>query len=133
MALKYNPFQSKLAELKREQDRLEQKMLLCYEGSREDIREVKQALTAECQDDERRLEEMADSSRSEAVSEMAKVQLEHYRKAKESMEQSEAAALYAEFAVDHAIHAAKSALLAACIAMEMQMEIEEKEMQEDRE
>lgn len=143
MSLKYNPFQSKLQELDQEYHQMEKWIQICHIGTASELAEVKERLMQECREDEQRLKDMVASGRSQVVSSLASVQLEHFRSTADALEhvteyfqnagevdgdRAESTALYAEFALDHAMHTVRSALLAVCLAIEMQMQIEEVEV-----
>ena len=143
MSLRYNPFQSKLRELDQEYRRMEKWIQICHVGTKKEVKAVKETLLQEFREDERQMEDMVDSGRSQVVSKLAAAQLEHYRSnaialehaaeyfkqigKEEEADRAESMALYAEFAMDHAVHAVRYALLAVCSAVEMQMQIEEDE------
>ena len=136
----------KLYELEREYGRMQSRLRLCQQDGHQKIRQELQRITEEYQEDELLLLNNVENSRSPAVAALADAQLDYSRRAEKILEQelpeylrdedgsapeegaehqAEAAALYAEYAIDFAVQSMRYALMTALKAMDMQMDSEE--------
>ena len=130
MELRDGIFAVKLCELERQYGLLQTRLELCQGAGHEKIR-----------DNALLMERRAEGSRSPAVAELSSAQRDYDRRVEEILreklprlmrgeedpqeEHAEAAALYAEYAIDFASQAMRGALLAALIAIDQQMSCEE--------
>ena len=138
MKINEGMFAVKLYELERQYGRMQSRLRLC--------RQELQRVMEEYQEDELLLLNNVENSRSPAVAALAGAQLDYSRRAEEILEQelpeylrdedgsapeegakhqAEAAALYAEYAIDFAVQSMRYALMTALKAMDMQMDSEE--------
>lgn len=131
---------AKLRELEREYDPLRGRIRLCQSSDGETIRKTCQELLKRYEESEHLLLERAEGSRSPIAAALSKTELEYSKQmdeliiayvpagaeggASDGPNQAEALALYAEYAVDHAIQAARRAQLAALSAIGVQLEYE---------
>ena len=146
MKLSEGMFAVKLYELEREYGRMQSRLRLCQQDNHQKIRQELQRVMEEYQEDELLLLNNVENSRSPAVAALADAQLDYSRRAEEILEQelpeylrdedgsapeegakhqAEAAALYAEYAIDFAVQSMRYALITALKAMDMQMDSEE--------
>ena len=146
MKLGEGMFAVKLYELEREYGRMQSRLRLCQQDDHQKIRQELQRVTEEYQEDELLLMNHVENSRSPAVAALSDAQLDYSRRAEEILEQklpeylrdedgsapeegakhqAEAAALYAEYAIDFAVQSMRYALMTALKAMDMQMDTEE--------
>lgn len=146
MKLSEGMFAVKLYELEREYGRMQSRLRLCQQDNHQKIRQELQRVTEEYQEDELLLLNNVENSRSPAVAALADAQLDYSRRAEKILEQelpeylqdedgsapeegaehqAEAAALYAEYAIDFAVQSMRYALMTALKAMDMQMDSEE--------
>lgn len=146
MKLSEGMFAVKLYELEREYGRMQSRLRLCQQDGHQKIRQELQRITEEYQEDELLLLNNVENSRSPAVAALADAQLDYSRRAEKILEQelpeylrdedgsapeegaehqAEAAALYAEYAIDFAVQSMRYALMTALKAMDMQMDSEE--------
>ena len=146
MKLSEGMFAVKLYELEREYGRMKSRLRLCQQDNHQKIRQELQRVTEEYQEDELLLLNNVENSRSPAVAALADAQLDYSRRAEKILEQelpeylqdedgsapeegaehqAEAAALYAEYAIDFAVQSMRYALMTALKAMDMQMDSEE--------
>ena len=146
MKLSEGMFAVKLYELEREYGRMQSRLRLCQQDNHQKIRQELQRVTEEYQEDELLLLNNVENSRSPAVAALAGAQLDYSHRAEEILEQelpeylqdedgsapeegakhqAEAAALYAEYAIDFAVQSMRYALMTALKAMDMQMDSEE--------
>ena len=146
MELRDGMFAVKLCELEHQYGLLRSRLELCQGADHEKIRH----LLADVMDDYREnallLEQSAEGCRSPAVAELAGVQRDYSKRMEELLrdrlprlmhgeedpqeERAEAAALFAEYAIDFAAQGVRSALLAALAAMDQQMNCEEQQGKE---
>ena len=146
MKLSEGMFAVKLYELERQYGRMQSRLRLCQQDDHQKIRQELQRVMEEYQEDELLLLNNVENSRSPAVAALAGAQLDYSRRAEEILEQelpeyiqdedgsapeegakhqAEAAALYAEYAIDFAVQSMRYALMTALKAMDMQMDSEE--------
>ena len=139
-------FAVKLYELERQYARMQSRLRLCQQDDHQKIRQELQRVMEEYQEDELLLLNNVENSRSPAVAALAGAQLDYSRRAEEILEQElpeylrdedgsapeegakhqeEAAALYAEYAIDFAVQSMRYALMTGLKAMDMQMDSEE--------
>lgn len=146
MKINEGMFAVKLYELERQYGRMQSRLRLCQQDDHQKIRQELQRVMEEYQEDELLLLNNVENSRSPAVAALAGAQLDYSRRAEEILEQelpeylrdedgsapeegakhqAEAAALYAEYAIDFAVQSIRYALMTALKAMDMQMDSEE--------
>lgn len=146
MKINEGMFAVKLYELERQYGRMQSRLRLCQQDDHQKIRQELQRVMEEYQKDELLLLNNVENSRSPAVAALAGAQLDYSRRAEEILEQelpeylrdedgsapeegakhqAEAAALYAEYAIDFAVQSMRYALMTALKAMDMQMDSEE--------
>lgn len=135
-------FTSKLLELQEGCEQFRDRLCLSQSQCHGQIREEQQHLKEQLKESSRLLEQQVASSRSPAVAALAKVQLDHQRQLDSLLQgelpedlhceadtpqedRAEAAALFAEYAIDFAIQSADYALLAALNAVDLQMALDE--------
>ena len=143
MKINEGMFAVKLYELERQYGRMQSRLRLCQQDDHQKIRQELQRVMEEYQEDELLLLNNVENSRSPAVAALAGAQLDYSRRAEEILEQelpeylrdedgsapeegakhqAEAAALYAEYAIDFAVQSMRYALMTALKAMDMQMD-----------
>ena len=137
-------FATKLRELEQEHERIRSRLRLCQGEDRQQVRQELDQLTREIDETDAALQKTADTSHSPAVAELSAAQLEyedrvgrilreklprylHCSATDAASDRAEAAALYAEYAMDFAAQAMRRALQSALAAVELQLEQEEKE------
>lgn len=146
MKINEGMFAVKLYELERQYGRMQSRLRLCQQDDHQKIRQELQRVMEEYQEDELLLLNNVENSRSPAVAALADAQLDYSRRAEKILEQelpeylqdedgsapeegaehqAEAAALYAEYAIDFAVQSMRYALMTALKAMDMQMDSEE--------
>ena len=141
MELRDGIFAVKLCELERQYGLLQTRLELCQGAGHEKIRDILQDELNDYRENALLMERRAEGSRSPAVAELSSAQRDYDRRVEEILreklprlmrgeenpqeEQAEAAALYAEYAIDFASQAMRGALLAALIAIDQQMSCEE--------
>ena len=146
MKINEGMFAVKLYELERQYGRMQSRLRLCQQDDHQKIRQELQRVMEEYQEDELLLLNNVENSRSPAVAALAGAQLDYSRRAEQILEQelpeylrdedgsapeegakhqAEAAALYAEYAIDFAVQSMRYALMTALKAMDMQMDSEE--------
>ncbi len=136
MKLSEEIFAIKLYELEQQFGKLQSQLYICQQQDHSKIKQQLQNITDEYLENELLLKKSAAGSRSSTVTLLAEAQEEYLRKTRTILnqqlakqktleEQAEIAALYAEYAIDFAIHSMKNALIAALKAIDIQMEIEE--------
>lgn len=140
--VKNQVFTSKLLEVEEEYALLRRRLRQCQGQCREEICRERQLLEAQLMENRRSLEQRVTSCRSPAVAALAKVQLDHQRQLDALLQgelpqdlrceadtpqedRAEAAALFAEYAMDFAAQSTDYALLAALKAVELQLALEE--------
>ena len=143
MELREGIFAVKLCELERQYGLLQTRLELCQGADHDRLRQILQDAMNDYRENALLLEKRAEGCRSPAVAELASAQRDYTRRMEEILrdklprlmhgeedpreEQSEAAALYAEYAIDFASQAMRSALVAALMAMDQQMNCEEEQ------
>lgn len=142
MSIDHNLFTSKLNELDAEYTQMLSRLKLCYKGTMEEICDAKEELLRDCKAQESGLEEAISSSKSQAMLELSKLQLQYFQESRiavtEKLPQylnamnfptdrsrAEAMALHAEFAIDNAVQSMRYALHAALSAVELQLEADQ--------
>ena len=137
-------FATKLRELEQEHERIRSRLRLCQGEDRQQVRQELDQLTREIDETDAALRQAADTSHSPAVAALSAAQLEyedrvgrilreklprylHCAATDAASDRAEAAALYAEYAMDFAAQAMRRALQSALAAVELQLEQEEKE------
>ena len=146
MKINEGMFAVKLYELERQYGRMQSRLRLCQQDDHQKIRQELQRVMEEYQEDELLLLNNVENSRSPAVAALAGAQPDYSRRAGKILEQelpeylqdedgsapeegaehqAEAAALYAEYAIDFAVQSMRYALMTALKAMDMQMDSEE--------
>lgn len=142
MKLNQEIFAIKLYEMEQEYGTLQSRLCICGGEDHEKIRQELQKAKDEYKEQSLLLQKRIEGSRSKAVSELAAAQLEYSRKMEALLrnqvakdlhsevnsvreDEAEAAALYAEYALDFATQAMKYALLASLTAIDLQMSAEE--------
>lgn len=141
MELRDGIFAVKLCELEHQYGLLRSRLELCQGADHERVRRLLGEVLEEVRENGLLLERSAGSARSPAVAELSSAQRDYDRRVEEILreklprlmrgeedpqeEQAEAAALYAEYAIDFASQAMRGALLAALIAIDQQMSCEE--------
>lgn len=142
MKLNEGMFAIKLYELEQQYGRMQSRLRLCQQEDHPKIQQELQKATDEYKENELVLQKNVEGSRSRAVAALARTQLEYYGTVRKILEQelpdylrsenstvsedrAEAAALYAEYAIDFAVQSTRYALIAALKAMDLQMSIEE--------
>ena len=133
----------KLCELERQYGLLQTRLELCQGADHDRLRQILQDAMNDYRENALLLEKRAEGCRSPAVAELSSAQRDYDRRVEEILreklprlmrgeedpqeEQAEAAALYAEYAIDFASQAMRSALVAALMAMDQQMNCEEEQ------
>ena len=147
MGLKQGIFAVKLCELEREYGRLQSRIHLLQAKEPTQVQEELERLLDEYRERKYLLDERVQASRSPAVAALAQAQLEFAAHAEQILtddlpnemrgrnqsdaeDRAEAMSLYAEYAIDFAAQAVRSALLAALAAMDQQMNCEEQQGKE---
>lgn len=142
MGLKEGIFAIKLCELEQEYGRLQSRIRLFEEKDTAQIQGEVSRLQDEYQERKLLLDERVRSSRSSAVAELSKAQLEYGQRAERILneelpdemrgrnqscaeDQAEAMALYAEYAIDFATQVMRQALAAALSAVVLQQRAEQ--------
>ena len=87
-------FAVKLCELECEYGQLKNRICLCQQEDHDRIRRELQKITEECKENDRLLQETAESSRSPAVAELAGLQLHYTREMEEILKQRLPADMY---------------------------------------
>ena len=145
MELRDGMFAVKVCELERQYGLLQTRLELCQGADHSKIRQILQEGLDEYRENALLLEKRTEGCRSPAVAELSAAQRDYTRRVEEILreklprlmhgeedpmeEQAEAVALYAEYAIDFAGQAMRGALLAALMAMDRQMDCEEREKQ----
>ncbi|HIS68313.1 MAG TPA: hypothetical protein IAA58_02970 [Candidatus Gallacutalibacter stercoravium] len=143
-------FAIKLYELEQQYGRMQSRLHLCQTEDHSKIRQELQKSTDEYKENEILLKNNVEGSRSPAVAALAGAQLEYFQTVRRILEQelpdylhsetstspedrTEAAALYAEYAIDFAVQSARYALIAALKAIDQQMNSEEQKEEKQNE
>lgn len=141
MDLKQGIFAVKLCELERQYGLLQSRLELSQGADHQQVRRLLRDMLEDYQENALLLERSAAGCRSPAVAELASAQRDYSKRMETILreklpqlmhgeespqqEQAEAASLYAEYAIDFAVQAMRSAMLAALTAMDLQMNCEE--------
>lgn len=142
MDLDQGTFSAKFQELEPQYDRLSRCLKTCQQGGPEAIRSQLRTIAEECQKNDRLLRQCAASGRSPAVAALSLAQLSycnqveniltqelpgylHSEGSTPAQDQAEAAAVFAEYAIDSAVQAARYALWAALSALDAQNNCDE--------
>ncbi len=137
-------FSIKLQELDQQYQRLQSRLRLCQQNSHTKIQEELEKAVNEYRENEALLQKNVEGCRSQAVAALAEAQLQYFQTSEMILEQKlpdylhsetgttlenkvEAAALYAEYAIDFAVRSMRYALIAALKAIDAQMNAEETE------
>ncbi len=136
-------FAAKLDEMERQYEEMKSRIQICEQENREQIRQELEKAKEGYRQHTKMLQKGVKGSRSEAVAALTQLQLEygqkmeelrnngllnqymHVEKASQTEDRAEAAALYAEYAMDYAVQTIQYALIAALSAMDLQMSVEE--------
>ena len=124
-------FDIKLYELEQQYGRMHSRLQLLMQQGHPRIRQELENTKDEYQEAQLLLQKNVKGSRSPTVAALSGAQLDYFRTlekvlAQANLEQTEAAALYAEYAMDFATQSTRYALMAALKAMDLQMTMEEK-------
>ena len=142
MELRDGMFAVKLCELEHQYGLLRSRLELCQGADHEKIRHLLADVLDDYRENALLLEQSAEGCRSPAVAELAGVQRDYSKLLRDRLprlmhgeedpqeERAEAAALFAEYAIDFAAQGVRSALLAALAAMDQQMNCEEQQGKE---
>jgi hypothetical protein len=150
MKLNEGMFAVKLYELERQYGKMQSRLELCQREDHNKIRNELQNAIDDYKENELLLQKNVEGSRSRAVSALAGAQLEYSRTVRKILEQqlpkclsceassppedqTEAAALYAEYAIDFAVQSTRYALIAALKALDLQMDLEEQREEKQHE
>lgn len=141
MELQQEIFAVKLCALEEEYGRLQSRLRVFEQKDAARIRAALDELRDECREQDMLLEQRAKGSRTPAVEQLAQAQLAWQRRAEALLpalekdmgdgspaparDRAEAAAVYAEFAIDFATQSMRHALLAALQALEQQTRADE--------
>ena len=136
----------KLYEMEKQYGKLQSRLLICGEKNHLRIQKELERARDEYQEQLLTLQREVEQSRSQAVKDLSQIQLSFYHKMEELKKKlseyfrseetvqeedgAEAAALYAEYAVDHAVQSMQYAFIAALEAMDAQMTLEEQKGEE---
>ena len=147
MELRDGIFAVKLCELERQYGLLQTRLELCQGADHDRLRQILQDAMNDYRENALLLEKRAEGCRSPAVAELSAIQRDYTRRMERLLleklprlmhgeespqeERAEAAALYAEYAIDFASQAMRGALVAALMAMDQQMNCEEEQGKED--
>lgn len=143
-------FAVKLDEMEKQYGKLQWRIRICAQGSREKIHDELQKAEAEYKESTLFLEEKAKACRSDAVAKLSRAQLDYREKTGELMkhqiaedvhcennsweeDEKEADMLYAEFAMDFATLAMQQALISALTALDRQGGIEDDKEKKEKE
>ena len=128
----------KLYELEQGYGRMQSRLRLCQEAQEEKLLSELETLTNEYAQINYLLEQSAASSRSPAVAELSREQVDFFKKAEKTggrlpeylhcptEDDAEAYALYAEYAIDFAVQSMRYALISAMKAIEAQTLLDKK-------
>lgn len=130
----------KLYEMEKQYGKLLSRIRICGQEDREKLQGELEKAIDEYREHALTLQKDVENSRSKAVAELARTQLECSRKMEELLrdgkleeylhsadssraeDRAEAVSLYAEFAIDYAVQTIQYALISALSAMEMQLD-----------
>lgn len=142
MNLNQEIFAIKLYEMEKQYGKIQSRIHICGQEDQEKVRAELQKAMDEYHEQSLFLQNNVERSRSKAVTELARTQLEcskkmealltegkiaqylHSEKNSQTEDQAEAATLYAEYAIDYAVQTMQYALIAALSAMDLQMSVE---------
>lgn len=144
MKLSQGIFSIKLYELEQQYAEMLSRLQICQQEDHQKLLTELQRVKDEYRSKELSLQTNIKNSRSKAVSALSDAQLHYLHEARDILQkqlpgylhsedtsriedQAEAAALYAEYAVDFAVQSARYALIAAMTAIDLQMTLEEQE------
>ena len=146
MELRDGIFAVKLCELEHQYGLLRSRLELCQGADHERVRRLLGDVLEEVRENGLLLERSAGSARSPAAAELAAAQRDYVRRVESILreklprllrdgerpkeEQAEAAALFAEYAMDFAAQSMRGALAAALTALDLQMDWEEERKEE---
>lgn len=136
-------FSFKLYELEQQYNKMRSRLKLYQNDNHEEVQLHRRQLMDECRENDILLENRVQSSRSPAITALSEAQLAYCTRSRQILEQelpvymhsdngdrkqeqAEAAALYAEYAIDFAVQATRQALLAALSAIDLQLTCEER-------
>ena len=142
MKLNQELFAIKLYEMEQQYGKIQSRIRICGQEDHQTVREELRKARSEYREHAMTLQESVEGSRSPAVTELARTQLEYSqamdRLSKGSLEkylhseessplddEVEATTLYAEYAIDYAVQTMQYALIAALSAMDAQLTAEE--------
>ena len=143
MNLNQELFAIKLYEMEKQYGKLQSRIRICGGEDREKLSEELQRAVDEYREHSLTLQKSVEGSRSKAVAELARTQLECSKKMEKLLtdgrieeylhsddssraeDRAEAATLYAEYAIDYAVSTMQYALISALSAMELQMDTDE--------
>lgn len=134
----------KLKELEQQYQQLQSRLELCRQHNHAKIQEELRKAVKEYRENEMLLQKNLEGCRSQAVAALSAAQLRYFQTSEKILEQKlpdylhsetstalenkvEAAALYAEYAIDFAARSMRYALIAGLNAMDAQMNAEETE------
>lgn len=141
MELHHGVLASKLCELEQQFGRLQTRIQVCQNMDLPQIQSELKAMIAESNENETLLKTRLAASRLPAMEALSEAQLEYCRKADDILRKqllpdlcasaqrrpegkAEAAALYAEYAIDHSIQTMRHAMVSAFTAIEAQLRAE---------
>ena len=140
MYLNQELFAIKLYEMEKQYGKLQSRIRICGGEDRGKLSEELQRAVDEYREHSLTLQKSVEGSRSKAVAELARTQLECSKKMEKLLtdgrieeylhsddssraeDRAEAATLYAEYAIDYAVSTMQYALISALSAMELQMD-----------
>lgn len=143
-------FAIKLYEMEQQYGRLQTKLRIYSQEDHQQIRQELEQAKREYREKNLLLQQSIENGRSKAVSALAAAQLECQRKAEKLLnsklpeslhseantqleDEAEAAALYAEYAMDFSTQAMQYAFLSALRALDLQLDAEEQKEEHDHE
>ena len=144
MKLNQGIFAIKLYELEQRYAEMLSRLRICQQEDHQKLLEELQRVKDDYKSKELMLKNNIENSRSKAVAELSDAQFDYFKKAENVLRQkmpeylhgekrsrtedeAEAAALYAEYAVDFAVQSMRYALISAMTAIDLQMTCEEQE------
>lgn len=136
MKLNKGMFDSKIQELDQQYSQMQNHILLCQTGNKDNIQKEIKKVQEECKENDWLLRKRVDMSRSNTVSNLAAAQLDYSNKIEAILNEDtlcceESAALFAEYAIDFATQTTRYALLAALNAVNIEMNEEDKKNRSD--
>lgn len=150
MQLTQEMFAIKLYELEQQYGQLISRLRLWGQDNQETLRQKRKAIEDEYKECQLHLKTAAECSRSPAAAQLARLYLDFFQDTGEILSEklpaslhseanscmednAEAAALYAEYAIDFAIQSMRYALITALTAMDLQMDAEKEKQEESNE